>query len=120
MMAWPVKPGQAYLSKDGIRQIKSTLTNQIFKQEMLHLYEQKSESRDELVQEMRNAMLELSQQKEFRAIKTAVIQQGECTRQNQISFEDKDMEDSDGWVDDRELTWACWELCGATHQPPRP
>ena len=62
MMAWSVKPGQAYLSKDGIRQIKSTLTNQIFKQEMLHLYEQKSESRDELVRETRRVMLELSQQ----------------------------------------------------------
>ena len=62
MMAWSVKPGQAYLSKDGICQIKSTLTNQIFKQEMLHLYEQKSESRNELVRETRNAMLELSRQ----------------------------------------------------------
>ena len=62
VMAWSVKPGQAYLSKDGIRQIKSTLTNQIFKQEMLHLYEQKSESRDELVRETRNVMLELSRQ----------------------------------------------------------
>ena len=62
MMAWSVKPGQAYLSREGIRQIKSTLTNQIFKQEMLHLYEQKSESRDELVRETRNAMLELSRQ----------------------------------------------------------
>ena len=48
MMAWSVKPGQAYLSKDGIRKIKSTLTNDIFKQEMLHTYEQKSSSRDEL------------------------------------------------------------------------
>ena len=27
MMAWSVNPNQAYLSKDGIRQIKSTLTN---------------------------------------------------------------------------------------------
>ena len=47
MMAWSVKPGQAYLSRDGIRKIKSELTNDIFRQEMLHLYEQKSESRDE-------------------------------------------------------------------------
>ena len=38
MMAWSANPGQAYLSRDGIRQIKSALTNQIFKQEMLHLY----------------------------------------------------------------------------------
>ena len=51
MMAWSAKPNQAYLSKDGIRQIKSTLTNQIFRQELLHVYEQKSKSRDELVAE---------------------------------------------------------------------
>ena len=60
MMAWSVKPNQAYLSKDGIRQIKSTLTNQIFRQELLHVYEQKSKSRDELVVEARKAMLELA------------------------------------------------------------
>ena len=59
MMAWSAKAGQAYLSKDGIRQIKSTLTNHIFQQEMLHLYEQKSISRDELVREARKAMLEM-------------------------------------------------------------
>ena len=62
MMAWSANPKQAYLSRDGIRNIKSELTNQIFKQEMLHLYEQKSESRDELVRETRKAMLELSRQ----------------------------------------------------------
>ncbi len=61
MMAWFAKPGQAYLSKEGIRQIKFKLTNDIFRNEMLHLYEQKSESRDELVQEARRAMLELVQ-----------------------------------------------------------
>ena len=59
MMAWSAKTGQAYLSKEGIRQIKSKLTNDIFRNEMLHLYEQKSESRDELVRESRRAMLEL-------------------------------------------------------------
>ncbi len=62
MMAWSVKPGQAYLSQDGIRQIKSKLTNDIFKQEMLHLYEQKTVSRDQLVREARQAMRELVQQ----------------------------------------------------------
>ena len=59
MMAWSAKPGQTYLSKEGIRQIKSKLTNDIFRNEMLHLYEQKSDSRDELVRESRRAMLEL-------------------------------------------------------------
>lgn len=60
MMAWSVTPGQAYLSKDGIRQIKSKLTNQIFRQEMLHTYELKSQSRDKLSQEARGAIRRLS------------------------------------------------------------
>lgn len=59
MMAWSAKAGQAYLSKEGIRQIKSKLANDIFRNEMLHLYEQKSESRDELVRQARQVMLEL-------------------------------------------------------------
>ena len=62
MMAWSAKPSQAYLSQDGIRQIKSKLTNDIFQQEMLHLYEQKTVSRDELVREARRAMRELVRQ----------------------------------------------------------
>ena len=196
MMAWSVKPGQAYLSKDGIKQIKSTLTNQIFKQEMYHLYEQKSASRDELVQEARKMMLEmtrqmaqgicehpdmeqlmeqlahqlggvkgkksygylskplkklvdeivnqterlpivnrcyqtwwelqcqvnqfysgqeqqrppLSQQKEFRAIKNAVIKEAERVRLNRISFEDRGMEDRGAWVADQELPRDCYEF----------
>ena len=59
MMAWSAKPGQAYLSREGIRQIKSVLINDIFKQELLHVYEQKSTSRDELVRQARQEMLAL-------------------------------------------------------------
>ena len=62
MMAWSVRPGQAYLNQDGIRKIRSVLTNDIFRQEMLHTYEQKSKSRDELVQESCRVMKELTQQ----------------------------------------------------------
>ena len=62
MMAWSAKPGQAYLSKDGIRKIKSVLTNDIFKQEMLHTYEQKSTSRDELVRKTRGELKSLVQE----------------------------------------------------------
>ena len=40
MMAWSTVPGEAYLTREGIRKIKSQLTNQIFKQAMLHTYEQ--------------------------------------------------------------------------------
>ena len=62
MMAWSTQPGEAYLTRDGIRNIKSALTNQIFKQEMLHAYEQKSQSRDELVREARRAIRQLTQE----------------------------------------------------------
>ena len=62
MMAWSTEPGDAYLTREGIHKIKSTLTNQIFKQEMLHTYEQKSQSRDELVREARRAIRKLTQE----------------------------------------------------------
>mgnify|MGYP001125470940 CR=1 FL=1 len=62
MMAWSTVPGEAYLTREGIRKIKSQLTNQIFKQEMLHTYEQKSQSRDELVREARHAIRKLTQE----------------------------------------------------------
>ena len=62
MMAWSVKPGQAYLKPEGIRQIRSQLANDVFKQEMLHLYEQKSVSRDEVVREARRALVELARE----------------------------------------------------------
>ena len=62
MMAWSTVPEEAYLTKEGIRQIKSRLMNQIFKQEMLHTHEQKSQSRDELVREARRAIRRLTRE----------------------------------------------------------
>ncbi len=62
MMAWSTVPGEAYLTREGIRKIKSQLTNQIFQQEMLHTYEQKSQSRDELVREARRAIRHLTRE----------------------------------------------------------
>jgi TPR repeat protein len=59
MMAWSSQPKEGWLDQDGIRKIRSTLTNQIFDQEMLHLYEQKTVSRDELVRQARASMLAL-------------------------------------------------------------
>ena len=197
MMAWSAKPNQAYLSKDGIRQIKSTLTNQIFRQERLHVYEQKSKSRDELVAEARKAMLELakamremtcihpeaeqmiwdlsrqlgqvggkktygylpkpmkklvdeivdqmarlptvdacyqtwwelqcqvedyysegkkrlrpplSQQKEFRQIKNAVIKEAEHIRMNRFSFEDEEMQDDGEQISAYAMSYECQDL----------
>ena len=197
MMAWSAKLNQAYLSKDGIRQIKSTLTNQIFRQELLHVYEHKSKSRDELVVEARKAMLELakamremtcihpeaeqmiwdlsrqlgqvggkktygylpkpmkklvdeiidqmarlptvdtcyqtwwelqcqvenyysedkkrirpplSQQKEFRQIKNAVIREAEHIRMNKISFEDAEMQDDGEQISTYGMSYECQDL----------
>ena len=62
MMAWSTVPEEAYLTKEGIRRIKSKLMNQIFQQEMLHTYEQKSQSRDELVREARRAIRRLTRE----------------------------------------------------------
>ena len=60
MMAWSAKPGRAYLNQEGIRKIKSELTQDIFQGELLHLYEQKSSPRGELVRKSRKALLELT------------------------------------------------------------
>ncbi len=62
MMAWSTVPEEAYLTKEGIRRIKSKLMNQIFQQEMLHTYEQKSQSRDELVREARRTIRRLTRE----------------------------------------------------------
>ena len=196
MMAWSVKPGQAHLDRDGIRSIRSQLTNDIFQQELLHVYEQKSVSRDELVKESRKVMLELSRQmrdticehtqaeqmiwklsqqlgevkgkksygylprpmkrqvgeivdqleqipivnecyqkwwelqcqvnefysgkkqqrpplskqKEFRAIRNAVIREAEKIRLGNITFEDEKMEERGEWVENWEVSHDCLRL----------
>ncbi len=62
MMAWSTVPSETYLTLEGIHKIKSQLTNQIFQQEMLHTYEQKSQSRDALVREARRAIRRLTRE----------------------------------------------------------
>lgn len=196
IMAWSVKPGQAHLDRDGIRHMKSQLTNDIFQQELLHVYEQKSISRDELVKETRKVMLELSRQmretvcehtqaeqmiwklsqqlgevkgkksygylprpmkrqvdeivdqleqipvvnecyqkwwelqcqvnefysgkkqqrpplskqKEFRAIRNAVIREAENIRLGTVTFEDEKMQERGEWVDNWEVSYECLRL----------
>ena len=196
MMAWSTVPGEAYLTREGIQKIKSQLTNQIFQQEMLHTYEQKSQTRDELVREARRAIRrltremvqsicsvpeieqkmeqlagqletakgkksygylpksmkktvdevvdkleeipvvkscydkwfilqsevdsyyhenprekkKLSQEKEFRQIKNAVIQEAERVRLGEVTFEDADLKDHDEPERLRGESYACWEL----------
>ena len=196
MMAWSTVPGEAYLTREGIQRIKSVLTNQIFRQEMLHTYEQKSQSRDELVRQARRAMSQLtremssgicncpaaeslmqklmvqletvkgkksygylpkpvkktvdeivdeleklpivkqcydqwlelqnqvdsyyhdsprarkklSQEKEFRQIKNAVIHEAERLRLGEPTFEDQEIEGMDEHPDEQGMSFECWEL----------
>ncbi|MDO4813050.1 MAG: MobP3 family relaxase [Eubacteriales bacterium] len=62
MMAWSTDPKEAYLDRSGIRTIKSALANDIFSHEMVQLYEQKSETRQELVHAARQSMRALAQE----------------------------------------------------------
>lgn len=48
MIAYSTDPDEAYLTKNGIREIKSTLAKQIFRQDLISIYEKQTEYRDEL------------------------------------------------------------------------
>jgi len=61
MMAWSAKENDGYLSKKGIAEIRSKLTNSVFQHEMLHLYQQKSISRNTLVKQARKDIRRLAQ-----------------------------------------------------------
>ncbi len=53
LMAYSVKPNEAYLSKQGIENIKSSLAKEIFQQDLLQIYQKQTDVRDELRQEGR-------------------------------------------------------------------
>lgn len=61
MMVWSSDPKEGYLSEEGLRQIKSQMTNEIFQMEMLHLYDDKSQARDQLVAQARKELSQLTQ-----------------------------------------------------------
>ena len=52
----------------------------------------------------------LSQQKEFRQIKNAVIKEAEHIRMNKISFEDADMRDNGEQISTYDMSYECQEL----------
>ena len=54
MMAYSVDPNEAYLSTKGIETIKSNLAQEIFRQDLLQIYQKQSDLRDELRQESRD------------------------------------------------------------------
>lgn len=62
MMAWSSKPGEAWLSEDGIKGVKSALARDIFKQDLMQIYEQQTRHRDDLRQEGRALAAKIIQQ----------------------------------------------------------
>ncbi|MEA4895403.1 MAG: MobP3 family relaxase [Oscillospiraceae bacterium] len=64
MVIYSTDPKDGYLTKTGIRQLKSALANDIFRPEMLEYYSQKTEQRDELNLRAQDVMKELIEQME--------------------------------------------------------
>lgn len=62
MVIFSTDPKEGYLTQDGIRQVKSTFTRRIFQQDLMHVYEQKTEYRNQLQQDAAEAMQELIRQ----------------------------------------------------------
>ena len=59
MMAYSVKPAEPYLTEKGIVTIKSNLAQEIFRQDLLQIYQKQSDLRDELRQESRDRISEI-------------------------------------------------------------
>ena len=58
MMAYSVDPNEANLSTKGIETIKSNLAQEIFRQDLLQIYQKQTDLRDELRQESRDRITE--------------------------------------------------------------
>ena len=59
MMAYSVKPTEPYLTEKGIATIKSNLAQEIFRQDLLQIYQKQSDLRDELRQESRDRIVQI-------------------------------------------------------------
>ena len=75
MMLWSEKPGQGYLSEDGVKAMRSALTNEIFKQDMQQLYVQKDLSYKELTTQARETMRGLIEKMQGQVCDSPVIEQ---------------------------------------------
>ena len=59
MMAYSIDPNEAYLSTKGIETIKSNLAQEIFRQDLMQIYQKQSDLRNELRQESRDRITEI-------------------------------------------------------------
>ena len=66
---------EGYLTKQGIRQVKSAFGRRIFRQDLLHIYEQKTEYRDALGRDAERTMAELIAQMETGQLQNENLEQ---------------------------------------------
>ena len=59
MIAYSTVPGEGYLSDKGVETMRSTFARDIFKQDMLHIYEQQTQYRDQLREQGRESVAEI-------------------------------------------------------------
>ena len=75
MVVFSSDPKEGYLTPDGIRQVKSAFARRIFQQDLLHVYEQKTEYRDTLGRDAERAMAELIAQMEHGQFRNERLEQ---------------------------------------------
>ena len=59
MIAYSTVPGEGYLSDKGVEKMRSTFAREIFSQDMLHIYEQQTQYRDQLREQGRDSVAEI-------------------------------------------------------------
>ena len=59
MIAYSTVPGEGYLSDKGVEKMRSTFAREIFSQDMLHIYEQQTQYRDQLREQGRESVAEI-------------------------------------------------------------
>ncbi len=64
MMVWSDAPKEGFLTREGIAAMRSKLTNTIFRDEMLQIYERKDVAYKELIEAAQDTMRELIQKME--------------------------------------------------------
>ena len=75
MMVWSADPKQGYLTEKGIEKMRSKLTNEIFQDELLHLYQRKDLSYQEVTQAAQDAMRNLAREMATSLCADPVIEQ---------------------------------------------
>ena len=75
MMVWSDDPSYGYLTQEGVTALRSAMTNEIFKDEMYSLYEQKDISYKDLKAEAQKTMRELIHQMRNSICASPVIEQ---------------------------------------------